>query len=47
VTKTISQIIAGTADVGASNPTGDLMTLTKIMYGIDKLPMPPKVDVAS
>lgn len=47
VTKTIGQIIAGTDDVGSSNPTGDMMTLTKIMYGIDKLPLPPKVDVAS
>jgi len=49
VTKTINQIIAGTDDVGSSNPNGDMMTLTKIMYGIDKLPLPPEptVDVAT
>jgi hypothetical protein len=47
VTKTINQIVAGTDKVTTANQSADMMTLTKIMYNIDKLPLPPKVDVAS
>jgi hypothetical protein len=47
VTKTINQIIAGTDKVTGTNQSADMMSLTKIMFGIDKLPLPPTTDVAT
>ena len=47
VTKTINQIIAGTDKVTSANQSADMMSLTKIMFGIDKLPLPPTTDVAT
>jgi hypothetical protein len=47
VNKTINQIISGNDKIASSNQSADMMTLTKIMYGIDRLPLPPTTDVAT